>query len=769
MSFAVLGARIAGVTIGQKSCVDKTYPEFWSDSSRKLGVQYEATDAAPATGAAAGAAAATSSDASAAPAPSIVLIGMRGAGKTHLGRAAASALDLTFLDLDEKYEKVHGKIMETVKAEGWPTFRKREVAMLRETLASCPTGHVLACGGGIVETEEGRALLKAHWPVAQAIKPIDEIVRYLGIDETRPDLGEPPSKVFARRKPWYDECADLDHVASPGESDFAKSCERFVQALRRMRGEASAVPAPPHDNSFFLSLTYPDLAAALPLPAALWTNTDAVELRADLLADQSLDNLRRQIALLRANCPLPIIFTIRSKAEAGAFAGTDDEYFAMNTTALRAGCEWIDLEASKDGEVLQAFARSAARLGAKLLGSNHVLGPMLSIAQIGEAFERCKLSGAADVVKYVGFATEPAHALYVHAAANAAGLTSSTPHIALAMGAAGRMSRVLNMHWTPVTHPLLPAAAAPGQLSAAAIIDARRTLGYLPSKQFYIFGKPTQHSPSPSMHNAGFVANGTAHTYGVCETDEVEPVLEALRRTGAGGGSVTIPLKEKLMPHIACLSPSAKAIGSLNTITVQPDGSLHADNTDWVGIRNLLVDTLKTARGNPPCSELTAVVMGGGGTARAACYALQQMGVGKLHVFNRSTDKAEALAAEFGGELMLELHEGVAALMRLDLLVSCVPGAAGLSLPDATLRKFSPIVLDAAYRPRDTPLLTAASAAGCIAIEGIEMLFEQGCAQSEIWTHRPAPRGAIAVGISKFLEEKEFGPLPRRIAIELTR
>ena len=161
--------------------------------------------------------------------------------------------------------------------------------------------------------------------------------------------------------------------------------------------------------------------------------------------------------------------------------------------------------------------------------------------------------------------------------------------------------------------------------------------------------------------------------------------------------------------------------------------------------------------------------MGGGGTARAACYALQQMGVGKLFVYNRSTEKAKALAAEFGGELMLELHEGVAGLMRLDLLVSCVPGAAGLSLSDATLRQFSPIVLDAAYRPRDTPLLTAANAAGCIAIEGIEMLFEQGCAQSEIWTHRPAPRGAIAVGISKFLEEKEFGPLPTRIAIELTR
>ena len=573
--------------------------------------------------------------------------------------------------------------------------------------------------------------------------------------------------MYARRKGWYDECADLDHVAAPGETDYAASSARFVAALRRLRGEPSALPRLPHEHSFFLSLTYPDLAAALPLPSALWVNTDAVELRADLLADQSADNLRRQIALLKAHCPLPVIFTIRSKEEAGAFTGTDEEYFAMNTTALRAGCEWIDCEAGKDGRTLQGFAAEARKLGAKLLGSNHVLGPMPSLKDIGKAFERCKLRGAASVAKFVGFATEPAHALHVHAAASAAGLTSRTPHIALAMSAAGRMSRVLNVHWTPVTHPLLPAAAAPGQMSAAQILDARRTLGYLPARQFYIFGTPTQHSPSPSMHNAGFAANGTAHTYGVCETDDVAPVLEALKKQGAGGGSVTIPLKEKLMPHVDVLSPSAKAIGSLNTLTVQPDGTLHADNTDWLGIHNLLVDTLKVQRGVTSCAPLQALVLGGGGTARAACYALRQMGVGTLSVYNRSTGKAQALAEEFGGVCMQELEPGVAALTRLDLVVSCVPASANLSLTDERLRKLGPIVLDAAYRPRDTPLLSAASAAGCVTIEGIEMLFEQGCAQCEIWTHRPAPRGAIAVGIKAFLESQAFGPLPARIAREL--
>ena len=109
---------------------------------------------------------------------------MRGAGKTHLGRACAAALGATFIDLDEAYEKQHGKIMETVKSEGWPVFRQREVALLQSTLTESPTGCVIACGGGIVETEEGRERLKAHWPVVQACKPIDEIEAYNGANET---------------------------------------------------------------------------------------------------------------------------------------------------------------------------------------------------------------------------------------------------------------------------------------------------------------------------------------------------------------------------------------------------------------------------------------------------------------------------------------------------------------------------------------------------------------------------------------------------------
>ena len=107
----------------------------------------------------------------------------------------------------------------------------------------------------------------------------------------------------------------------------------------------------------------------------------------------------------------------------------------------------------------------------------------------------------------------------------------------------------------------------------------------------------------------------------------------------------------------------------------------------------------------------------------------------------------------------------IAVLGRLDFIVDTLPGSTGFTLPAAQaalLQKWKPVCLEAAYIPRHTAFVTQALGAGCRVVEGIEMLFEQGCAQCEIWTRRPAPRGAIAVGIKAFLESQDFGPLPAR-------
>ena len=107
----------------------------------------------------------------------------------------------------------------------------------------------------------------------------------------------------------------------------------------------------------------------------------------------------------------------------------------------------------------------------------------------------------------------------------------------------------------------------------------------------------------------------------------------------------------------------------------------------------VLIEAALEARAAAPAAELTALVMGGGGTARAACYALRQIGMGTLLVYNRSADKAETLAREFGGQLCPELHAGVAQLASLDVLVSCVPGSAEVCRATSNNTRIRPMPL----------------------------------------------------------------------------
>ena len=465
----------------------------------------------------------------------IVLIGMRGAGKTHLGRAAATALGLPFIDMDHLYEAEHGKIMDTVNTEGWPTFRQREVALLKRTLAEDAEGgrgRVVACGGGIVETEAGRELLRAHWPVVQAMKPIDDVEWYLGIDASRPSLGEPPRVAYARRAGWYDACADFDHMAAPRRFlDHDAAAAAFVVHVRRACGLVPPTPLPPAP-SFALSLACADVAAAMPLPSALWANVDAVEIRADLLSSHEPAAVRLQLAVLRAACPCPLIFTLRTAAAGGRFGGTHAEYLALNAMATRAGVEYITLEAdcieaeavvaAADGACLTtaSVAAAARRLGVRVIG----LASLASLAParahtttrlsaeemrvvvgaavemrvvVGAAVERAGLAGCADMRRVEAALTEPTHAAHLYAAvADAAGALGCSHFMALSTGPGARMSSLLNGLLTPVTHPLLPLPQGEGALdgaeppaggeteagafaamSATRLLDMRRELG----------------------------------------------------------------------------------------------------------------------------------------------------------------------------------------------------------------------------------------------------------------------------------------------------
>eukprot|EP00933_Yihiella_yeosuensis_P021271 TRINITY_DN1686_c1_g1_i1.p1 TRINITY_DN1686_c1_g1~~TRINITY_DN1686_c1_g1_i1.p1 ORF type:complete len:359 (-),score=75.68 TRINITY_DN1686_c1_g1_i1:160-1236(-) len=268
------------------------------------------------------------------------------------------------------------------------------------------------------------------------------------------------------------------------------------------------------------------------------------------------------------------------------------------------------------------------------------------------------------------------------------------------------------------------------------------------SLNFYIFGSPVTMSPSPDIHNTGFACNGLPHKYHRFDAPDVAEVLKKLRSPDCGGGSVTIPHKERILQEMNELSDAAKKIGAVNTVT--KDGSrLKGDNTDWIGIKDQLLMRLTSEQK----SNLTCLLCGAGGTARACAYAFQQMGAKKVLIYNRTASRAEALASEFGFEACSDLKK-LKDLKELHVIVNTLPGSTNFVLPEGaadTLARCRPVVLEAAYIPRRTAFLEQALAADCEVVEGIEMLFEQGCAQCEIWTGKRAPRKEIAQSLLKAL------------------
>lgn len=270
--------------------------------------------------------------------------------------------------------------------------------------------------------------------------------------------------------------------------------------------------------------------------------------------------------------------------------------------------------------------------------------------------------------------------------------------------------------------------------------------GVVAERKFYIFGHPVALSASPTMQNTGFRVNNRPYEYLRHDTESVEDVVRMLKEPLTGGGSVTIPHKETIIEFMDVVSDAARAIGAVNTVTKEDGtGRLLADNTDWLGIKRQLEPKIADRAG-----DRVGLIIGAGGTARAAAYAFRAMNFARVYILNRTLQRAEKLAEEFG-ETFVAISDAqeLEGLARLDAVMGVIPGQANFTLPESVMQTHRPALVESAYKSsesgsRFTPLLTQAIDAGCEVIEGIEMLFEQGCAQCEIWTGKPAPRRDIA-------------------------
>ncbi|KAG1804281.1 EPSP synthase-domain-containing protein [Suillus variegatus] len=774
MAFSVLSTIVPDTIIEEKRCVEKTWPNWWDDLENKIGIKVGGIELPHAESSTA----ATSGTPSPAASASVILVGMRGSGKTHIGTLASAALSRPFIDADHFFEAKHNiGVREFVHANGWPAFRAAEAENLKQIIQEAGTGHVISMGGGIVETPEARDILKNYGktgPVVHVLRDIEEIVSYLGDENARPAYGEPITEVFKRREPWFIECANYDfinHITSDGGEATNAEISRFFKHITGQPNLAGNVAA--GKRSYFLSLTYPDVVPALRYMPDLTTGVDAVELRVDLLrAPDTLGSIpsqayvSAQVASLRRATSLPIIFTVRTIGQGGAFPdNSEKDAFELLGLALRLGVEYVDVEISASEKLITELA---ARKGfSQIIASWHDWSGKMKWNEDVVRSKYTLASRLGDIVKIVGKADTLQDNFALHDFVARANLQrGAKPIIAINMGVEGQMSRILNATLSPVTHPLLPSKAAPGQLSFAQIQKALNLLGQLPARRHFLFGNPIAHSMSPTLHNSGFEVLGLPHTYELLETANVgEEIKATLAAPDFGGASVTIPFKLDVIPLLDKLSPAAEAIGAVNTIIPAIEGGnriLRGDNTDWLGIR-------ESIRSRAPSigAPTAALVIGAGGTARAAIFALQSLGAQRIYLFNRTASKAQVLVEAFPDapvKLIETLDVWPVEGPAPTVIVSTVPASATttdstnpgavllpLALFDATVNG---VVVDMAYKPAETPLLTLAKSAApnWARVMGVEVLLEQGYAQFETWTGQRCPKHVV----SKTVLEKYF-------------
>ena len=777
MAFAVLSAVAPQTIIEEKRCVEKTWPNFWDDLQNQIGLAVNGVDIEPQ------ASTSTIPTIDREPSHPIFLIGMRGAGKTYIGRLAAEALGGEYTDADEVFAThTQLSVSQFVEKNGWQAFRDTELEILQNFAKEKRGNHVVALGGGVVETPAARDLLKAHIKsgghvvhITREMEDIEGFLDSIGSTAARPHWGEGFAEVFKRRQPWFQECSSheffntLSPVGGQSQTDHERAmreeCARFFNFISGIRSNRSSLSANTYTS--FLSLTFPDITPALQNMDELTEGADAVELRVDLLSTtgqaQSSPTLpptsyvAKQLSMLRLSTDLPIVFSVRSKDQGGMVPSNNPAgYTELLELGIRAGCEYVDLEVCWPASVLDSITKSKSQ--SQIVASWHDwTGKMAwNSKALKEKYELCSKYG--DVIKLVGMANSISDNLALSTFAEGHRGPGKKPLLAINMGAKGQMSRVLNPTLTPVTHPLLPSRAAPGQLSVKEINIARNLLGIIPSKRFFLFGSPISASVSPTLHNTGFEALGLPYAYDKHESSQADQgVLDIISSPDFGGASVTIPLKLDIIPHLAKVSNDAKVIGAVNTIVpmvVEGKVELHGENTDWLAIKDAILSNL------PPSSSSSssALVIGAGGTCRAAIYALANLpGPSRpstIYLFNRTASKADDVAKSFPNYAIKTITSLDSLPSQPNIIISTVPGDS-LSVPSASpvegssitlpasLFKDQGVAIDLAYKPHKTALIQSAEGKAWKAVTGIEILLLQGYRQFELWAGKRAPKKRI--------------------------
>lgn len=401
------------------------------------------------------------------------------------------------------------------------------------------------------------------------------------------NLGMPPDQLLS---------AQCDYEFLYTETPFfRRDLSRFISFTLGQLNHHETLMA--KARTYFISTTFPDVRAALPNLDILTVGADAVEIRVDLLKEPhgdgtfsdipSLSYVGQQVMLLRQSTELPIIFTTRCTRENGRFPMDDPNlYYEYLHRAIKWGVEYIDVELWLPEAIRKSLWEQ--RGSSRIMSAFHDFSGTFKWPSRHAEEIFVESQKYADIIKMIAIINDHNEnfELEYFRSKMKADYPDSPPFSGVNMGETGQFSRTLNKVFTPITHPLLPIIAAPGQMSAAEINAALSLLGQLPKKNIYGISSPASRSATPQapFYEKCFNELGLPHHFAVVERQpKGNSGMEAwCNQKNFGGAYLQPPVSFHSLvgssPFFASinggagpiLSEAARVIGMVDTIVVRP-------------------------------------------------------------------------------------------------------------------------------------------------------------------------------------------------------
>ncbi|KAK3365744.1 type I 3-dehydroquinase-domain-containing protein [Lasiosphaeria ovina] len=505
---------------------------------------------------------------------------------------------------------------------------------------------------------------------------------------------------------------------------FRRDLSRFISHTLGQLNHHETLMAKP--RTYFISTTFPDVHAALPNIDILTVGSDAVELRVDLLKEPlsdgtfsaipSLSYVGEQVMLLRQRTELPIIFTTRCTKENGRFPmDNQDLYYEYLYRAIQWGVEYIDVELWLPETIRRKLYEQ--RGNSRIMSAFHDFSGNFKWPSKQAESVFLESRRYADIVKMIAIIKDHNEnfELEYFRSSMRAQYPDSPPLSAVNMGETGQFSRTLNRVFTPITHPLLPIIAAPGQMSASEINQALALLGQLPKKNIYGIGSPSTRSATPQapFYEKCFNELGLPHHFSVVERQLKGPsFIEMWCNQKDFGGAYLNPAVSfaSLMASSSLLtapnsgagpvlSEAAQLIGMVDTIILRPSStgssssapasmpsspsrhengdsfgplasvqtgippntSLVFENASWKGILSTLTRDLAPSA---YFGRAAVVLASSGDDAASAIFALKALKVGKVYTVGFKVPPALAR------DLLIEPFNSLESLQRARMVSS---------------------------------------------------------------------------------------------------